>query len=454
MIDAKLLSHPVSELSALLLSRKVSSAELTELSLSRLESVGPQLNAVVTVTRDLALAQAREADREIGAGRYRGPLHGIPYGAKDLLDTAGIKTTWGARPYASRVPSTDAEVIRRLREAGAVLVAKLAMIELAGGLGYNIAGASATGPARNPWKPDCWTCGSSSGSGAAVAARLVPFAIGSETWGSILCPSSFCGITGLRPTYDRVSRRGAMALSWTMDKIGPMAKTARDCATVLEAISSRPISFDGRVDVSALKVGFLDLDLAKFGQKEVDAAFREALALLRSAGIAISETKLPGLPFEDVAGLMIQAEAAAAFENLEKTGKVSELVDPDAPLGFEVARRIGATDYLKAMRLKGEMQKALAAFFEKWDLLLAPTERYVASRLDQKLDEALAGPDPLGGAGNLCGLPAISVPCGFGKDHLPVGLSIVGAPWREAEVVALAELYQSRTGWHAEEPAL
>lgn len=447
-----LLSLTVAELSPLLLARKVTSTALTEMSLARLEELGPRYNAVALVTRDLALEEAREADAELAAGRSRGPLHGIPYGAKDLLDTKGIKTTWGARPYASRVPDSDAEVITRLREAGAVLVAKLAMIELAGGLGYNTAAASATGPAKNPWKLDCWTCGSSSGSGAAVAARLVPFAIGSETWGSILCPSSFCGITGLRPTYDRVSRRGAMALSWTMDKIGPLAKTARDCATVLSALSDRPIAFDGAVDPRSLRVGWLDLDLGKFGEKEVAAAFDGALAELRSAGIDVRRTKLPDLPFEDVAAVVIQAEAAAAFENLEKSGKVSELADPDAPLAFEIAKEIGAADYIKAMRLRTEMQRAMTRFFGEWDLLLAPTERYVASRLDQKLDEALAGSDPLGGAGNLCGLPAISVPCGFGRDGLPVGLSIVGAPWREENVVALAELYQARTEWHTKEP--
>ena len=451
MSGADLLSLPVSELSPLLLAGRVTSTALTEMSLSRLEELGPRYNAVALVTRDLALAQAREADTELAAGRHRGLLHGIPYGAKDLLDTKGLATTWGARPYASRVPETDADVIVRLREAGAILVAKLAMIELAGGLGYNTAAASATGPAKNPWKTDCWTCGSSSGSGAAVAARLVPFAIGSETWGSILCPSSFCGVTGLRPTYDRVSRQGAMALSWTMDKIGPLAKTARDCATILSVLSTRPVSFGG-VDPKSLRVGWLDLELGKFGEKEVASAFENALGVLRSAGIEARRTKLPDLPFEDVAAIVIQAEAAAAFENLEKSGRVSELADPDAPLAFEIAREIGATDYIKAMRLRSEMQRAMARFFEEWDLVLAPTERYVASRLDQKLDEALAGSDPLGGAGNLCGLPAISVPCGFGKDGLPVGLSIVGAPWREENVVALAELYQARTDWHTKEP--
>jgi aspartyl-tRNA(Asn)/glutamyl-tRNA(Gln) amidotransferase subunit A len=449
--DEGLFSHTVAELSALLASRQITAVALAELALSRLERIGSALNAVATLTRERALAEARHADAELAAGRNRGPLHGIPYGAKDLLDTGGIATRWGANPYRDRVPASDADVIVRLKDAGAVLVAKLAMIELAGGLGYNTAAASITGPARNPWNRGRWTCGSSSGSGAAVAARLVPFAIGSETWGSILCPASFCGVTGLRPTYDRVSRRGAMALSWTMDKLGPLATTARDCATVLSVISERPLAA-ASIDVATLRIGALDLDFSKFGQKEVEQRFKEALDVLRGAGLSVAAAMLPDLPFEEVAGLTIQAEAVTAFEELDRNGRVGELSDPDAVLSFELAREIRASDYLKGMRLRTRMREEMDRFFGQWDLIVAPTERYVASRLDQKLDEALAGPDTLGGAGNLLGLPAISVPCGFGADNLPVGLSIVGAPWREDQVVALAEFFQAKTDWHRTEP--
>ncbi|MEE9292281.1 MAG: amidase, partial [Acidobacteriota bacterium] len=236
MISDDVLYKSVGELSRLVGARKISPVDLTRSYLSRIDALDPELHAFVTRTPELALEQARQAEKEIMGGRRRGPLHGIPYGTKDLLATKGIPTTWGARPFAGRIIDEDAEVVRRLREAGAILLGKVAMIELAGGLGYSKGDASLTGAARNPWDYGRWTCGSSSGSGAAVASGLLPFAIGSETWGSIVCPASFCGISGLRPTFGRVSRRGAMVISWTFDKLGPMARSAADCATVLRAI--------------------------------------------------------------------------------------------------------------------------------------------------------------------------------------------------------------------------
>jgi len=229
---------PIRELQTLVQTRQVSPVELAETFLARLETLGPQYNAVVTVTRERALQQARQAERDIAAGHYKGPLHGIPYGAKDLLATSGgIPTTWGAAPLRHQQFDYDATVVRRLAEAGAVLVAKLAMVELAGGMGYRQPHASFTGPGINPWDRTTWSGGSSSGSASAVSAGLVPFAIGSETWGSILSPASHCGIAGLRPTYGRVSRYGAMALSWSLDKLGPLGLTADDCGLVLEAIA-------------------------------------------------------------------------------------------------------------------------------------------------------------------------------------------------------------------------
>ena len=229
-MEERVVFLPIRQLSQLVRSRQVSPVELAETFLRRLENIGPTLNAVVTVTRELAMRQARQAEREIAAGTYRGPLHGIPYGAKDLLATSeGIPTTWGAAPFRDQRLDHDATVVRRLRDAGAVLAAKLAMVELAGGFGYRFPNASFTGPAVNPWSRGAWTGGSSTGSAASVAAGLVPFAIGSETWGSILSPASICGVAGLRPTYGRVSRYGAMALSWTLDKLGPLCLTADDC---------------------------------------------------------------------------------------------------------------------------------------------------------------------------------------------------------------------------------
>src|SRR5947209_6348991 len=238
-ITEDVLHAPVRELAALVRGRRLSPVALAEAYLERLTRLGPKLGAVVTVTRDLGLKEAKAADREIRAGRYRGPLHGIPYGVKDLLATRGIPTTWGAAPFKDRVLDLDATVVRRLRAAGAVLVAKLAMVELAGGFGYNHADASFTGPGRNPWDTAYWSGGSSSGPAAAVAAGLVTFAIGSETSGSIITPAAYCGVSGLRPTYGRVSRHGAMALSWTLDKLGPICHCADDCGLVLAAIAGR-----------------------------------------------------------------------------------------------------------------------------------------------------------------------------------------------------------------------
>src|SRR5882724_9234235 len=232
MLSEDILFLPVAELSKRIHARQLSPVELTESYLERSRGIGPKLNAYATLTPDLALKQAHAAQKEIAAGKYRGALHGIPYAAKDLLAVKGYPTTWGARPYADQRIDTDATVIKKLEAAGAVLLGKAAMIELAGGLGYRYPSASATGAARNPWNRERWTCGSSSGSAAIVAAGLAPFAIGSETWGSILCPSSHCGVTGLRPTYGRVSRHGAMALSYTLDKVGPLARSAEDCALI------------------------------------------------------------------------------------------------------------------------------------------------------------------------------------------------------------------------------
>src|SRR5467141_1638384 len=237
MADFAFLS--VLELQRLLRQKKASATELATYFLDRLERIGPRYNAVVTVTRERALAEATQADREIGQGKWRGPLHGIPYGVKDLLATRDIPTTWGAEPYRRQTFDYDATVVRKLREAGAVLVAKLAMVELAGGFHYNNPDASFTGPGRTPWNTDYWSGGSSSGPGSAVAAALVAFAIGSETSGSILTPAAFCGVAGLRPTYGRISRHGAMALCWTLDKLGPMGRSADDCALVLAAISGK-----------------------------------------------------------------------------------------------------------------------------------------------------------------------------------------------------------------------
>ena len=282
---------PIRELGELVRTRQVSPVELAETFLARLDSIGPRYNAVVTVTHERAMEQARRAESEIAAGEYRGMLHGIPYGAKDLLTTSGgIPTTWGAAPFREQVFDYDAAVVRRLEDAGAPLAAKLAMVEIAGGMGYRQPNASFTGPGMTPWGKDAWSGGSSSGSGAAVAAGLVPFAIGSETWGSILSPANNCGLAGLRPTYGRVSRQGAMVLSWTLDKLGPLCLTADDCGIVLEAIAgadaddpsttAQPYRYDihgwagRRFRLAVLK------DVTEGAQAEVATNFERALKTL------------------------------------------------------------------------------------------------------------------------------------------------------------------------------
>ena len=464
MLADEVLYKPVTDLAKMVRARQISPVELTRAYLARIETLNPKLSAFATVTADLALGQARQAEREIAAGKGRGPLHGIPYGVKDLVATKGTRTTWGAKPYEDQVFDRDAAIVRRLDSAGAVLLGKLAMIELAGGLGYSKGESSLQGAAHNPWGLDRWTCGSSSGSGAAVAAGLVPFAIGSETWGSIICPSSFCGVSGLRPTFGRVSRQGVMALSWTLDKLGPMARSARDCELVLERIQGHdpddPYSADQKPappsDPGAVKtmtIGYLRLDFEKQGDKSVEKAFLAALDDLRRAGARLEEAKLPDLPFEAAASIVLTAEVATAFEDLRKSGGARKLVSPDAPLSFVVARAVSGPDFVKAQRVRTVCQKAMADLFARYDVLLYPGEGYTAFPLDKDFNE-IAWSDPVGGAGNLCGVPAIAVPCGFGADGLPVSLTAMTSAFEENKGISLARFFQGISSWHLKRPPI
>lgn len=463
--NESLLDLSIADLGARLRSRAITSVDLTEACLARIGRLEPQLHAFATITRDLALDQARQADRDLAAGKDRGPLHGIPYGAKDLLATAGIKTTWGAKPYADQVFPYDAAVVTKLREAGAVLTGKCAMIELAGGMGYDIAGASLTGAAHNPWNIERWTCGSSSGSGAAVSARCLPFAVGSETWGSIVCPSSFCGITGLRPTYGRISRRGAMALSWTMDKLGPMARSAADGEMVYEAMAGLdpedPTSADEPIgtrldakDAARLKVGVFRPEMPKKSDPGIMKAFDAALDDLRRAGLTLADVKLPEIPFDEAAWIVIVAEGAAAFENLFDSGRIRSLADPGAALAQPASREVLATDYLKALRIRTLAQGAMADLFGEWDAIVSLGVNATASPIEGKLSEFFSGADPIGASGNLCGLPALAAPCGFASDRMPVSLVFMTGAFEERKAFGLGKLYQSVTDWHTRRPPL
>jgi aspartyl-tRNA(Asn)/glutamyl-tRNA(Gln) amidotransferase subunit A len=466
VIAADLLHAGIAELAAALRAKRISPVELAEACLDRIQRLAPALNAFETVAADFALMQARMAEGEIRSGRWRGPLHGVPWGAKDLLATAGLRTTWGAVPLKEQAFDHDATVVTRLHEAGAVLVGKCAMVELAGGLGYRFADASLSGPGRNPWDRGRWTGGSSSGSGAAVAAGFVTFALGTETWGSILCPSAFCGVTGLRPTYGRVSRAGAMACAWSFDKVGPMARSAADCRAVLEAIagadpddptsSAEPVDLrPRRIDPARIRAALVPFDATTKGaEPEAKAAFDAAVAELRAAGIALETAPLPDLPASEVAGLLISVEALSSFERLFQDGGVRRLRDPYARYQLEVGSAITGADVVKAWRIRRRLQERVAGFFADHDVIVAPNFLSVAPRIEDDLNQALPYGDPVGAIGNACGLPSLALPCGFGRGHMPVGFQIVGAPWSEGLLLDLGELYQKRTRWHLERPPL
>lgn len=459
---------PVRELARLIRSRQIGPVALAEAYLDRLERLGPKLGAVVTITRELALREARQAEREIASGRYRGPLHGIPYGVKDLLATRGIPTTWGAAPYKDQVFDYDATVIKRLRRAGAVLVAKLAMVELAGGLGYNNADASFTGPGRTPWNLNYWSGGSSSGPGAAVAAALVAFAIGSETSGSIITPSAFCGVSGLRPTYGRVSRYGAMALCWTLDKLGPMCRTADDCGLVLAAIAgrdpmdpstaARPFIYPdpGIKNRKRFKIGVIK-GSADRAQPEVKKNFEESLKVLSRFADIIPDVEFPDLPFGPVVSTIVNAEGASAFRDLIESGRARELQAANDRWGGYSASMVLAIDYIQAMRLRGPMKRAMDELYSKYDALVAPSRATVAYPIGVDFDKAypgIGGGPPVIPAGNAVGQPAISVPNGFGANGLPTGIQFTGRAWSEALLIHLADAYQRATDWHQKRPPI
>jgi len=467
MLSEDVLYLPVTELAARVRRGALSPVELTKSYLDRLERLGPKLGAVATLTRELALEQARQAEREIAAGRYRGPLHGIPFGVKDLLATRGFPTTWGAPPYKDQVFDYDGAVVRRLRKAGAVLAAKLAMIELAGGGGYTNGNASLV-PTVNPWDTTRWAGGSSSGPGAATAAALIGFSIGSETWGSILTPSSFCGVTGLRPTYGRVSRAGAMALSWTMDKLGPMCRSADDCGLVLEAIAGHdpddPASADapfrhqpaaaGDASLRGVRVGWIAEDFEKNAEPEIEPLYRAALDALGGLGADVKEAKLPDFPYGTVAGTVISAEGAAAFDTLIASGGVEALADDRQKQGLKRGGEVRAPDYIRAMRIRRLIQEGLAKLFHDFDVLVAPSLLFVANKMEADLNTVFRGGSGIGAAGNLAGLPALGVPMGFGAGNLPVGLSIVGKAFDEAAVLRVGSAYQRATDWHTRRPPI
>ena len=465
MIADEILYLSASELAKRIESKKLSPVELTKAYLDRSEKLGPKLNAYAKLTPDTALEQAQAAEKEIQRGHYRGPLHGIPYAAKDLLAVKGVPCTWGAKPYANQVFDYDARVIEHLHRVGAVLLGKAAMIELAGGMGYRFASASLQGASKNPWNTACWTCGSSSGSGAIVGAALAAFAIGTETWGSIICPSAYCGVSGLRPTYGRVSRYGAMALSYSMDKIGPLARSAEDCARVFAAIAGHDFSDRGTLAIdkaaftysASLELGAKPprIGLLTNAWKKIDEPVHKVYGAAEKALRKYSQThsaQLPEGPWEDAAAVIISVEGSAAFRDLIRSGKIADLTDPLGQLAGYVNEQIGGADYMRAVQVREILQRKMTELFDVYDVLVSASQPTVATPLETNLETDLVYPDPLGAIGNLCGLPALSVPCGFTDKNLPVGLHFMARAGNDAAVIQAARAFQQHTDWHRRRP--
>ena len=461
----------IPELNARLKAKEFKAEELTRAFAQRLATLGPRYNALALPLVQEAHRAAKAVDQDIKVERMRGLLQGIPYGVKDLLAYKGQPTTWGAKPYAGQVFDFNATVVDKLAAAGAVLIGKLSMVELAGGGGYRYASASLTGPGLNPWDRTRWAGGSSSGSAAAVAAGLVTFALGSETSGSIVTPASYCGVTALRPTYGLVSRHGAMALSWTLDKIGPFARTAEDCGRVLQVVAGGDGKDPGSAGTSFyytpqyarplkdIKVGYAAMDFADRAEEPARAAFQAALGAIKETGVTLVETRLPQFSYGPILSTILAAEQASIFEPLITSGKVDELADAAQIAGLKASLELPAKDYLKAMRLRRLIQEAFSELFTQVDVLLAPGRPGPASKLDQPLDRAgfqppASTPPGLQGiiqAGNLAGLPALVLPCGF-ADNLPVALQVVGPPFAENLLLAVGREFQTRTDWHKRRP--
>ena len=458
----------IAEIAPLIRQREISPVDVTETVLARIERVNPRLNAFITVTADRARQAAREAEQEIVAGHYRGPLHGIPISLKDLYLTANVRTTGGSRILADYVPTEDATVTRRLREAGAILVGKNNMHEFA----YGTTTINPHyGPVHNPWNVDHITAGSSGGSGAAVATGLSYASMGSETGWSIRRPAAFCGVVGLKPTYGRVSRFGMLPAAWSLDHAGPLTRTVEDAAIVLNAIagsdpadpasSNRPVpDFTAEIgrDVAGLRIGLPRHQYAGMCEPAVEKAFDEAVSVLRSLGAVPVEVEMPRVRYTGVASSTIMsAEVTAAHARwiLQRGDEYGDDVRARTEAGFVV----NSVDYIRAQRLRRWIAEEVAALFQQVDVLACPTTPQVATPISGGL-AALNDPGAVIADGPfnllrlfaLIGIPAVSIPCGFSPDGLPVGLSIAGRAYDETTVLRAASAYERATDWHRRRP--
>ena len=469
----ELVFRPAHELAALVRTREVSPIEIAEAFLARIEELNPKLNAFITVTADEARRGAREAEREIASGAYRGPLHGIPYAPKDILATRGIRTTNGSRVTPDWVPDYESTITERLRAAGAVLLGKLNLLEFAMGSGV----LSGFGPSRNPWHLDYSPSGSSSGSGTALAAYLTPLSIGTDTGGSIRAPAAACGIVGLKQTYGRVSRYGVTTLSWTLDHAGPMTKTVADSATMLGIIAGRDpkdrtSSSEPVPDyvaalasgVGGVRIGVPRRYFFEGAHPEVEAGVRAAIGVLETRGARVVEVDVPHAELAGSAGWIVAMAEASSFHE-KRLRETPELFDPLVRERLETAKFYSATDYIKGLRVRTILQDEMARVFEICDVMAVPGSTELASKLD---DEVAARSDVKPGStspafrggntflGNMTGLPAITIPCGFSKGppELPITIQFYGRPFDEATILRTAHAYESATDWHLRRPRL
>ncbi len=471
MASEDLCYQTIAELSKLIASKKLSPVELTRAYIERAESVNDKLKTVITLTKDQALRRAAETEKEIRGGKVRGPLHGIPYGLKDLFDTKGVRTTWGSIIFKDRVPDRDATCVEKLNNAGAILMAKLTMSEFAGGSTRS----NLVPFPHNPWKLDRSTSGSSSGSGASTAAAMVGFALGTETGGSILGPSASNGTCGMRPTYSRVSRFGCMTLAWSLDKIGPLARSAQDLGVILETISgpdSRDFTagastFKFRPDpgkVTGKKIGIVrhEFDLAPAANQ---AVFNKALDVLKQAGYVFEDVVLPDRPYAEVYNLISNTEGGTFFKAAFNDKRIEGMYDATRRADWMAASMLPASDYLTAQRIRAMITAESDELAAKYAALVAPNSATGAGLIDPP-----ANPNPErgqrgGGAaqrgpaaaltriGNLAGLPGVGIPCGFDGEGMPLGLQIVSKAWDDQSALDVALVFQKETDFHRKRPA-
>jgi aspartyl-tRNA(Asn)/glutamyl-tRNA(Gln) amidotransferase subunit A len=471
MTAADLISKPAHELAALVKSKQISPVELTRAYLDRIHALNGKVNAFITITDDAALARAGAAEKEIAAGRYRGPLHGIPYAPKDILATKGVRTTNGSKVTAGWVPDYESTVTARLNRAGAIMVGKLNLLEFAMGSGVD----SGFGPARNPWDLAYSPSGSSSGSGAALIADMIPLSIGTDTGGSIRGPAANCGIVGLKQTYGRVSRFGVTTLSWSLDHVGPMTRSVRDAAAMLQVVAGadrrdptaarRPVPDYGAAltgDVKGLKIGVPSNYFFEHAQPEVERAVRAAIDQLKSMGATAVEVQVPHAKYAGSAGWIIAMADAACFHE-KRLRETPGLFDPLVRERLEAAKFYPATDYIKSQRIRAILMEEMRDVFRRCDVMAVPGSGSLPSRLDAP---EIAASDVKPGSspsayragntfiGNMTGLPAMVVPCGFsaGPPVFPITIMFYGRPFGEPDIFRVGDAYERATAWHRRRP--